>query len=379
MIVDCHAHVFRNWSEPCGHPSNAIHLKYLQKIVTRPSSAVFRLRDGAPADTASLFRAGDNTWAGLNEVAFRVGRYGQLNFTHQGEDYAVQYMPVGMQVIESPPEFMIAQMMVAGVDHCILQAGGGYGAMNDYNAFAQAEHPDRFTGLFWIDETTADRPETLAEVERAQGRLGLAGLYYAQDHSRQGYGRNLDHPDFGPFWDLIGALKAPVFVELSATPNYDRASYLANLAAFDRLLERMPATRFVLVMGPPVGHLAPNGGWDIPAEALATFRRPNLLIEVMFPITWGGRWDYPYPEAQALIRGMRDLFGADRLVWGSDMPNVERFCTYRQSLDYVRRYCDFLTASEKDRILGLNAAELMSLGRFAPARPTTPPGKDVAA
>ena len=53
-----------------------------------------------------------------------------------------------------------------------------------------------------------------------------------------------------------------------------------------------------------------------------------------------------------------DMFGAGKLVWGSDMPNVERFCTYKQSLDYVRRYCDFLTLSEKDLILGDNAARL---------------------
>ena len=368
MIVDCHAHVFRNWSEACGHPSVETHLKYLQKIVTRPSAQVFRLRDGAPASTAALFRPGDNTWAGLTDVNFRVGRYGQLQFTHEGEDYGVQYMPVGMQVIESPPEFMIAQMIVAGVDHCILQAGGGYGAMNDYNALAQSQHPDRFTGLFWIDEATADRPETLAEVRRAHDRLGLRGLYYAHDHSRHGYARNLDHPDFAPFWDLIGALKVPVFLELSATPDYDRTSYLKNLAAFDRLLARMPGTSFVLVMGPPVGHLAPKGTWDIPAEALTTYRRPNLFIEVMFPISWGGVWDYPYPEAQSLIREMRNLFGAEKLLWGSDMPNAERFCTYRQSLDYVRRYCEFLSGSEKDRILGLNAAELLGIGRFAPAQ-----------
>ena len=47
-----------------------------------------------------LFRAGDNTWAGLTDVDFRVGRFGQLEFTHEGEDYSVQYMPVGMQEIE---------------------------------------------------------------------------------------------------------------------------------------------------------------------------------------------------------------------------------------------------------------------------------------
>ena len=94
---------------------------------------------------------------------------------------------------------------------------------------------------------------------------------------------------------------------------------------------------------------------------LAAYKRDNLQMEIMFPITWGGGWDYPYPEAQELIRGMRDLFGAGKLVWGSDMPNVERFCTYTQSLDYVRRYCPFLSASEKDAVLGRNAAELIGV------------------
>ena len=38
-------------------------------------------------------------------------------------------MPVGMQEMTAPPELMLAQMMYAGVDHCVLQAGGAYGAM----------------------------------------------------------------------------------------------------------------------------------------------------------------------------------------------------------------------------------------------------------
>jgi predicted TIM-barrel fold metal-dependent hydrolase len=150
-------------------------------------------------------------------------------------------------------------------------------------------------------------------------------------------------------------------VELSATPNYDRASYIANLIALDRVMQRHRTTRFVLVMGPPVAHFGSNGQWDFPPEVLAAYRRENLLIEIMFPITWGGVWDYPYPEAQGLIRQMRELFGASRLVWGSDMPNVERVCTYRQSVDYVRRYCPFFSASEKDAVLGGNAAELLRL------------------
>ena len=57
MIVDCHAHAFQNWQGPCGHPSAAVHLKYLQKVVTRLSARAFRARDGKPT---MLFRPGDN-------------------------------------------------------------------------------------------------------------------------------------------------------------------------------------------------------------------------------------------------------------------------------------------------------------------------------
>ena len=368
MIIDCHAHVFENWHGACGHPSVAIHLKYLQKNLTRPAARTFRLRDGKHVEPTMLLRGAVNTWAGLNDVGFRVGPYGRLEFSHEGEEYAIQYMPVGMQRIEAPPALMIAQMTYAGIDHCVLQAGGGYGAMNDYNAFAQHQHPDRFTALLNIDEALADRADVLNEVDRAHNLLGLKGVYYAHDHSRHGYDRNLDHPAFAPFWEKIAGYGLPVFIELSATPHYDRSSYIGNLMAFDRVMRRHASLRFVLVMGPPVAYFSRAGRWDFPPEVLAAYRRDNLLIEIMFPITWGGVWDYPYAEAQDLICHMRDLFGASRLVWGSDMPNVERFCTYRQSLDYVRRYCAFFSAEEKDAVLGGNVRELLAIADRAPAQ-----------
>ena len=151
------------WSGACGLPSRDLHWRYIQKNVTRPAANVFRFRDGVPADASPLFRAGDNTWAGLrDDVRFRVGPYGRLEFTVDGEDYYVQYMPVGMAEIESTPEFLITQMNAAGVEHCVLQAGFTYGAMNDYNALAQKQFPERFTGLFHIDEARADEEGWMA-------------------------------------------------------------------------------------------------------------------------------------------------------------------------------------------------------------------------
>jgi hypothetical protein len=121
MIVDCHAHVFEHWQGAGGHPSRAVHLKYLQKVVTRPAAKAFRVRDGREIKPTMLFRPDDNTWAGLTQVDFRAGRFGQLSFTYEGEDYYVQYLPVGMQELTCPPELMLAQMTYAAVDHCQIK------------------------------------------------------------------------------------------------------------------------------------------------------------------------------------------------------------------------------------------------------------------
>jgi len=50
--------------------------------------------------------------------------------------------------------------------------------------------------------------------------------------------------------------------------------------------------------------------------------------------------------------------GPTKLLWGSDMPNVERNCTYRQSLDYLRKYNDYIPAADMAMILGGNAEKI---------------------
>lgn len=364
MIVDSHAHIFQNWAtSACGLPSRELHLRYIQKTLTRPSAKVFRLHDGAPASGQLLFRPGDNTWAGLrDDIGFSVGPWGRLEFTMDGEPHAVQYMPVGMAEIESPPEFMLAQMTVAGVDHCVLQTGFTYGYMNDFVALAQRQYPARFTGLFHVDEPLADTPYWMGEAERAVRQLGLRGLHYQTDtFSRYGFGWWFDDRRFDAFWEMVDGFALPVFFEPAHVPAYDRASYLAIMTRLGRLMDRFPRLRWVLVLQPPVSYFARDGRWEFPDEVEAVYRRDSVYLEMCFPIAWGGVWDYPYPEAQALIRDLRDRYGAAKLVWGSDMPNVERFCTYRQCVDYIRRHCDFLTRAEKDLVLGGTLRALLNI------------------
>ena len=80
-----------------------------------------------------------------------------------------------MQNLEAPPELMLAQMTYTGVDHAVLQAGGAYGAMTEYNAFAQLQYPQKFTAPMHLDEAMAGTPGALAQIGRAAA-LGVKGL-----------------------------------------------------------------------------------------------------------------------------------------------------------------------------------------------------------
>jgi predicted TIM-barrel fold metal-dependent hydrolase len=363
MITDSHAHIFEKWSGACGLPSRTLHWKYLQKNLCRPAAKVFRYRDGAPSDASHLFRSGTNSWDGLrDDIDFRVGSYGKIEFTIEGEDYYIQYMPAAMAQIESTPEFMITQMNAAGIDHCVLQAGFTYGYMNDYNALAQRQYPHRFTGLFHVDEARANENHWISEARRAIDQLGLKGLYYQLEHfSRYGFDVWFDDPCFDEFWGLIDTRKMPVIFEITAIPRYDRSSCIEIFRRFARMLDRYPNITWVIGTAPPAQFFAADGHWEFPEAVAQVYRHENTLLEVCYPITWGGIWDYPYPEAQALIRDLRNQLGAGKLVWGSDMPNVERFCTYKQSLDYVRKYCGFLSAQEMDQFLGDNLKRVLEI------------------
>ena len=93
-------------------------------------------------------------------------------------------------------------------------------------------------------------------------------------------------------------------------------------------------------------------------------RLPNAYFEVGYVLAyenrnvWGRNYEYPYPLHRELIKEIYDEIGAERLLWGSDMPNIYRTCTYQQCLDLVRVHFDFMSKNERDLVLGDNAYKL---------------------
>ncbi len=358
MIVDTHAHAFPPMGGASGHRSRVNHMRYLQHLVMFHHQPVRSAEDNAVTTERTLNDGTDLSLDGLTEVDFRGGGFGKFTWTSGGDDYSLQYLPPTLARLHAPPELMIAQMDYVGIDKAVLQTGHAYGRLNRYLGEAVREYPERFWALAMVDEWRVDEADQRRALDRAVNELGLHGLWFQSSNLPQ-HGRQepLDDPVFDPFWNHVRELGIPVFWYVtSVIPG--RVPYMAELAAFSRWVEKYPEIPVLFTHGLPLSRFMDGGIVSIPGEAWEALNAPNVMIEILIPISQGAIWEYPFARARPIIREYYERFGPDRLAWGSDMPNVERHCTYKQSLDYLRIHCDFIRPDDMDKICGGNVARM---------------------
>jgi predicted TIM-barrel fold metal-dependent hydrolase len=84
-------------------------------------------------------------------------------------------------------------------------------------------------------------------------------------------------------------------------------------------------------------------------------RRPNIWFDISsLPAYWRTE-DYPYPTARQYLRRAVEMVGAEKIMWGTDVPGLLTFATYHQLLGFVARHCDFLSQEDLEGIVGGNA------------------------
>lgn len=91
------------------------------------------------------------------------------------------------------------------------------------------------------------------------------------------------------------------------------------------------------------------------AALLDLAREPNAWIKCSyFPEAAKDIESYPFPRAAQRLRELVDAAGSTRLIWGSNFPNVRRACSYKESLDFFRLECRFLSGPALEGLLGGN-------------------------
>ena len=141
----------------------------------------------------------------------------------------------------------------------------------------------------------------------------------------------------------------------------EEQGYLDELQTLIRWMSRYPDTVCSVTHGFPYRMYLENNRIFLPEAVWAPFENSNCHMEVCFPVRIGDLFDYPYAGVRSTLQEMAERIGPDRLLWGTDMPFQNRFCTYRQSRDWIEKYCSFLSADDINRIMGGTAADILNV------------------
>jgi len=352
MIIDCHMHVFPFLGSACGWESQEARMDYLQKFMY-----------GAARPSVS---AKPGYWDSKLDINFRVGKFGRMEWTEDGVDYYRQFMPPGMQEQTGSPEFIMVQMEHAGVDMAVFQNCKLYGKLNDYFAECVRKYPNKFVGTGEINEFEADKESEILKLRHIVKDLGFNAIFYeATKFLEIGQATGFNDRKFDPFWREVSDLGIAVLWNFTSSK-----AHMEQMRAFASWADRYPDVQALVSMGLSLRPFIQNSKVEHPKELYNIFKKPNVLAEIVYPIQAGPvGWEYPFTEASKLIKQQYEELGAHKLCFGSDMPNVERNCTYRQCLTHLTKHCDFIKPSDMELILGGNIARIMKIKTDIPATP----------
>lgn len=233
----------------------------------------------------------------------------------------------GTYAVDDDQETFVKIMDAAGVDracvNCIFY--GDAARANDAVAAFVARRPDRFIGVAYVTPRYPD--EAIPELERAFDKLGLRFLKVYPTY----LGLPIDDPSYLPIFEWADERG---IVLMSHSSGGDG---LTGPERFIRLAERFQRVRWVLAHS---GNQRPGQ-----EQAVAAARAcPNVYLETCTSYGQQGTIEF-------LVEGA----GADRVLYGSDMPLMDaRF-------QVGRIVTADIPDEAKRRVLGLNAMELLGL------------------
>ena len=374
VVFDVHSHCFPPLGEDKGNMAQRLaEQQYSARV---HAQGIRRTRDNAPVERPLLAGERDGvTW--LPQVDFRIGRFGRLEFTHEGEDYYMQWMPPALRDMSAPPEYVVAQMDYAGVDRAVIQHDRTWGNLDDYLADAVKRYPDRLVALAQVEEWRGGEPDQIERVRRQVEELGFSGLYFSTiGFFHANFKTQVNDPGLDPLWDLAGDLGIPIYWNPGTRQRPFVDVYLDEVCQLAWWAERYPHIPSVLTHGlynivydaPSLAATWPSSSiragvkqdrFSVPQEILMLLKLPNWHMELMLHLMNPDAEFPPHnPELHQVVRTLTEEVGADRLMWGSDMPACERKVSYQQSMLIFQTQCDFLKPEERSAILGDNLARL---------------------
>ena len=121
------------------------------------------------------------------------------------------------------------------------------------------------------------------------------------------------------------------------------------------MLERHPNLRLTFDHMGRVPDAKGDAAFAALDELLEFARYPNVGVKVS-SVPDSSAEPYPFRDLYGGLKRIYDAFGSHRMLWGSDLSGLS--VSYQQCLDHFREGLDFLSAEDKEWILGKSLANI---------------------
>ena len=237
-------------------------------------------------------------------------------------------------------EQALTLMDEANVNAAILVPPSWEGDRNDYCLDAAVAQLDRFAvmGRFPVDD-----PSRADELDSWLNTPGMIGIRLTFHNDVQKHWLRAGTVDW--FWQCAERNDIPLMIFAPS-----------QLPSVKKIASQHPNLRIV------IDHLGVIGGQGLPllprisalldmAEcenvAVKASCLPSLVAEA-----------YPFPSLQPIIEHVVDVFGVERVFWGSDVSRLP--CTPAENVRLFTEACTFLSPSETEWIMGKGICNWLS-------------------
>ena len=141
---------------------------------------------------------------------------------------------------------------------------------------------------------------------------------------------------------------------------YDILIYPKHLKYAEEFVKKFPDQRFV------IDHLAKPDiknqlikNWEKELKAFAKYE--NVSCKLAGLVTEANWNDWKLSDFRSYISGVLDIFGIDRVMFGSDWPVCLVAASYSEVCDILDKNTFFLNLEEKEKLWGLNCLNFYQL------------------
>jgi predicted TIM-barrel fold metal-dependent hydrolase len=235
-------------------------------------------------------------------------------------------------------ETLLELMRANSVERTVIIQVIHYRWDNSYLASVLKRYPREFHGVCRVNPEDPAAPDQLSRLTEEQGFRGVR-LSPAAGPA----GDWIRGPLMPPLWRRCAQLKVPMTLLIPVT----------RLPDVHSLIEANPDLQVV------IDHMA-DSPLDHPEQLellLALVRYPKVFVKVSHMWSLSAQ-PYPYPDAAAQVKRLLDVFGAARLMAGTDWPISLPKQSYAQTVALYRDHLGFLSPQDHAQILSKTVQEV---------------------